>query len=169
MEKYISILSLVVAALAVFVGPAISLRIAKRQIRASSRLANDQMLSTLAVANKQITAPMRQVWINNLRDLLAEISSCALHYYVAGFEERSDEEYQHLTLLESRVQLMLNPNEDDHRRLEALVREMLAAIQPERGRRDDFPEIHTQVIALTRTILKREWDVVKEPISLSRA
>jgi hypothetical protein len=41
-------LSLIVAALAVFFGPWISLRIAKRQ-----------MASSAEVANKQITAPMR--------------------------------------------------------------------------------------------------------------
>jgi len=68
MERAIPILSLVVAALAVFVGPAISLRIAKRQIRASSALANNQLRSALDAGNKQITAPMRQAWINSLRD-----------------------------------------------------------------------------------------------------
>jgi hypothetical protein len=30
---------------------------------------------------------MRQAWINALRDLLAELTSSALHYHVAGFEE----------------------------------------------------------------------------------
>jgi hypothetical protein len=49
-------LSLIVAALAVCFGPWISLRIAKRR-----------MASSAEVANKQITAPMRQAWINNLR------------------------------------------------------------------------------------------------------
>src|ERR1035437_5167435 len=63
-EKLIvSVLSLVVAALAVFVGPIISLYIGRRQVA-----------STLEVANKQITAPMRQAWINSLRDLLAELT-----------------------------------------------------------------------------------------------
>ena len=45
----IPVLSLIVAALAVVFGPLISWRIAKRQIEASAE-----------VANKQITAPMRQ-------------------------------------------------------------------------------------------------------------
>src|SRR5216683_8062210 len=97
MDKLIPVLSLVVAALAVFVGPFISLRVARRQVMAS-----------LEVANKQITAPMRQAWINSLRDLLAELTSSAQHYYVAGFEDRTDQEYQRLTLLEQKVRLMLN-------------------------------------------------------------
>jgi uncharacterized protein YneF (UPF0154 family) len=88
MERFIPILSLLIAAIAVFVGPAISVYIAKRQIRASSEIANEQIRMTLKASSKQITAPMRQAWINCLRNLLAEISSSALHYYVAGFEER---------------------------------------------------------------------------------
>ena len=114
-------LSLIVAALAVFVGPIISWSIAQRQIRASSALASDQIRSSLEASNKQIIAPMRQTWINNLRDLLAELTSSALHYYVAGFEDRTEEEYQRVSLLESKVRLMLNAKEDDHQRLETLI------------------------------------------------
>jgi hypothetical protein len=107
---------------------------------------------------------MRQAWINKLRDLLAELASSALHYYVAGYEDRSDTEYQRVTLLESKVQLMLNPGEDDHQRLETLIRKMIAAIQYEKGQPDEFPDLHTEVVALSRKILKREWDRVKEPL-----
>ncbi len=64
MDKSIPVLSLIVAALAVFVGPLISWLVAKRQLA-----------SSLEVANKQIIAPMRQAWINDLRDLLAELTS----------------------------------------------------------------------------------------------
>jgi hypothetical protein len=167
MERLIPILSLLVAAIAVFVGPSISLRIAKRQMQASSELANNQIRSTFEALNKQITAPMRQAWINSLRDLLAELASSALHYYVAGFEERTDQEYQRLTFLQAKVQLMLNANEDDHQRLEGLINGMIAAIQYERGRADEFPAIHIEVVALSRIVLKREWNVVKGPISFS--
>jgi len=152
----IPILSLVVAALAVFVGPIISWRVAKRQLTA-----------TLASANKQIIAPMRQAWINRLRELLSEIASSALHYNVAGFEDRTDEEYHHLTLLEFKIRLMLNPHEDDHQQLEKLLREMVGMIGT-RTMADDkkFWACHTALVALSRAVLKREWDVVKEPIGL---
>jgi len=160
----IPILSLIVAALAVFVGPIISWSIAKRQIRAASLLAKDQIRSSLEASNKQIIAPMRQAWINNLRDVLSELTSSALHYYVSGFEDRTEKEYQRVKLLESKVRLMLNAKEDDHQRLEALIRKMIAAIHYEKGKEDVFPDLHTEVVALSRTILKREWDRVKEPI-----
>ena len=39
---------------------------------------------------------------------------------------------------------------------------MLAEI--EKGRSDKLPGLHTEVIALSRKILKREWDRVKKPI-----
>ena len=45
-----------------------------------------------------------------------------------------------------------------------LIKKMIAAIQYEKGQKDEFPDLHTEVIALSRTILKREWDRVKEPI-----
>ena len=159
-------LSLIVAALAVFVGPLISLSIAKRQIRASAQLAIAQIESAMEASTKQIVAPMRQAWINSLRDLLAELTSSALHYYVAGYEERTDEEYRHLALLESKIQLMLNSREEDHRNLENLIRRMGAAIQHQKGEPDQFPDLLTEVRALSRAILKREWDRVKEPLSV---
>jgi hypothetical protein len=156
MENVIPILSLVVAALAVFVGPFISSRIARKQV-----------MSSLEVANKQITAPMRQAWINSLRDLLAELSSSALHYYVSGFEDRRDQEYQRLSHLEHKVQLMLNPKEEDHKKLEQLIHQMIASIERGKEGDNDFAATHPAVMELSRQVLKREWNRVKAPIELA--
>lgn len=157
-DKLIPVLSLVVAALAVFVGPVISLRIARRQV-----------VSSLEVANKQIIAPMRQAWINSLRDMLSELSSSALHYFVAGFEDRTDEEYLRLTLLEHKVRLMLNPKEEDHRTLEELIRTMVGSLERRKGSESDrdFIAAYEAEIALSREVLKREWDRVKAPLAFS--
>ena len=147
----VSTLSLIVAVLAVVVGPCVALTIARRQIRAS-----------LVATNKQITAPMRQAWINKLRELLVELTSSAEHYYVAGYEDRTDKEYQRVTLLQAHIRLMLNPNEEDHQHLERLMRRMVTEI--EKGKSDVFPVLLIEVIDLSRKILKREWDRVKNPI-----
>lgn len=146
--------SLVVAGLAVFFGPLVTLFIAKRQIATS-----------LAVSNKQIIAPMRQAWINSLRDLLAEMLSSTLHYYVSGFENRDDAEYQRLQLLESKIELMLNPNENDHEALELAVREMVSVL----GKRDrmEFPNLHKKVTSLARHIFKQEWNRVRDKIEIT--
>ena len=112
-------------------------------------------------STKQITAQMRQAWINKLRELLAELTSKSRHYYAAGFDDRSDEEYQRVNFLEVHIQLMLNPNEDDHQRLEMLMRRMVNSL--DQGRNDEFRDLHPEVLDLSRKILKREWDRVKEP------
>ena len=153
MKELIPILSLVVAILAVLVGPIISWKIAKRHVA-----------SSLKIANKQIVAPMRQAWINSLRDLIAEISSSGLHYYQAGYEDRKDEEYKRMTELEGKISLMLNFKEDDHKKLHDLIRKMLASL--ERGKEGDniFISTHPEVLALSRDILKREWNRVKVDI-----
>ena len=149
-------LSLIVAALAVIFGPLISLRIAKRQ-----------MASSAEVANKQITAPMRQAWINNLRDLVAELTGDTLHYFTAGHEFKGCENFQRLTFVESKIQLMLNPNEEDHQKLEWMIRAMLEALRrgDEQGRQK-FIETHQEVTKLTREVLKREWNRVKDKIEV---
>jgi len=153
MDKTIPILALVVAALAVFVGPFISWFVAKRQLA-----------SSLEIANKQIVGPMRQAWINNLRDLLAELTSSSLHYFVAGFDDRTEDEYRRLTLLEHKIAMMLNPLEDDHKRLEELIRQMVSSL--ERGREGEaaFPDTHRSVVDLSRQIVKREWNRVRDKI-----
>ena len=156
MKEIIPILSLITAILAVVVGPFISWKIAKRQIA-----------SSLKAANKQIVAPMRQAWINNLRDMIAEISSSALHYYQTGFEDREDSEYKRLTELEGRISLMLNFMEDDHKKLHDLIRRMLSALDRGKQGDQDFVVAHPRVLALSRDILKREWNRVKEEIPKS--
>ena len=162
----IPVLSLMVAALAVFISPWVSWLIAKRQGENLKR----QIEASLEVATKQITAPMRQAWINNLRDNIAELSGTALHYFVAGFEDREDEDYWKLTLLEHKVRLMLNPNEEDHQRLEAVIREMMEALERRYKARDDnnFVAAYEEVMKLSRQVFKREWNRVKDPIALPR-
>lgn len=153
MKDAIPILSLIVAVLAVFIGPVFSWLAVRRQV-----------FSSLAVANKQITAPMRQVWINALRDLTAELTSRALHYFVAGFEDRSDAEYQELTLLEHKIALMLNDAEPDHQQFEKSIREMVGSLSRGKVADDDFKEAYERTRALARAIFKREWNRVKDPI-----
>jgi len=156
MKEIVPILSLVIAILAVFIGPIISWKIAKSQIA-----------SSLKAANKQLVAPMRQAWINDLRGLIAEISSSALHYYQAGFEDRKDKEYKRLTELEGKISLMLNFIEDDHKKLHDLIREMLDALARGKQGNSAFVETHPKVLTRARDILKREWNRVKEEISVS--
>ena len=114
MEKLIPVLSLVVAVLAVFFGPLLLWHSARRQVTLS-----------LDVANKQITAPMRQTWINSLSDLLAELTSIGV-VYVPEDQTHTTTRFDRMTHLQYRVLLMLNPKEQDHQKLEQLIKQMVA-------------------------------------------
>lgn len=167
-DKDIPILSLLVAALAVFASPLVSWLISRRQVNTSLELTQRQIKSSLAVANKQIVAPMRQKWINDLRDLTAELTSDTLHYFKAGHDFEGYKNFQRLTFLESKIQLMLNPNEEDHQKLEWMIHEMMQALQSgdEKGR-ENFIATHPEVIKLSRLVFKREWNRVKDNIELA--
>ena len=67
MENFAPILSLSIAAAAIFVDPMISWKIAKRQIA-----------SSMLIAREGIMAPVRHAWTVDLRDLLAQLSSKTL-------------------------------------------------------------------------------------------
>lgn len=155
LKQWLPFLSLVVAALAIFVGPYISWKVARRQTQTSVR-----------IANKQIIAPMRQVWINNLRDLVAEILGKCAHYWAAGYEEREDSEYRHITELVHRLEFFINPNEEDHAQLIKEVWQMESALSRGSSKETDelFWTAHLQVKQKAQIILKREWNRVKDVI-----
>jgi len=151
MDRFVTILSLVVAALAVFVGPLVSWAIARRQLEGSQR-----------IASRQLVGPMRQAWIVELRRKLAELLSSALHYFVAGFEDRTDQEYRRLTELEQEVVLMVNSHEQDHEALIATVRKMVSALDGGKELDKQFIDAHHETVAIAQRILKAEWNRVKE-------
>jgi hypothetical protein len=158
----ISILSLVIALLAVFVGPWISLRIAR-----------EQTLISLAVANKEIIAPMRQAWIDKLRELTADVLSISWWYYVSGQydqDEHSDDEEEMIgSRVERRlrfrlyqIELMLNPEEPDHQLLLESLKETVSNAFPGEGKTAAFPSKHKFATAQAKRVFKREWEVVKK-------
>lgn len=150
----ISILSLCVAGLAVFVGPIVSMKISKKQI-----------LSATRTSEKQIISPIRQVWINELRIIITELTAKAAHYWAAGYEEREDEDYYRITELEHKLRLYVNPEEKDHSELLKKVRIMTNEIGANNVKMDKlFWEAHEAVMILSQQILKREWERVKNDI-----
>ena len=148
----ITFLSLIVAALAVFVGPLISLLITRRQIESAQR-----------VATQHVLAPMRQAWINELRKLLAELLATSRHYYGVGYDNRSEAEYRRMDELEFEIRLMLNPTEMEHQQLMKSMRELLYGLSTARGREGDeqFIAAHDRTNALAHAILKMEWNRTK--------
>jgi len=153
-SSLISIISLCVAGLAVFVGPFVSMRIANRQIKSSTR-----------TTEKQIISPIRQNWINELRMIIAEITSKSAHYWAAGYEDRNDSEYYRITELEHQLKLYLNPNEKDHLELIEKIKIMTNHISASNYKDDEkFWDSHNEVMNISQKILKREWERVKNDI-----
>jgi hypothetical protein len=147
-QLWIPVLSLAVAFLSVLIGPLVTFWVTKRQIQSAQQIASMQVIS-----------PMRQAWLNTLRQKLAELTGNSLHYFQAGYEDRTDTEYRAMTLLAQEVELMLNPSEEDPRQLIDLIWKMLHSINSRDL--DEYPDNHKAVIALSRRILKAEWEATK--------
>ncbi|MFT5084840.1 MAG: hypothetical protein ACI9Y1_002896 [Lentisphaeria bacterium] len=153
--QILPVLALIVAGLAVFFGPLISYRATKKQIEASLR-----------VSNKQVVAPIRQKWINELRILMADIIGKCTYYRAAGSEDRSDIEYQHITESIVKLRLYINPNEDDHVELLKQVVKMEHALFHGNSAENNriFWDAHDGAVSKAQHILKREWERVKNEI-----
>lgn len=154
LKDLVPVLSLWVALLAVFVGPYISWKVANSQAKIS-----------LQIANKQITGPMRQAWINTLRDIVSDLLGKSAHYWAAGFEDREDEEFRYITELLSRLELQINPSEEDHAWLVEKAYKMQSHINSNNMITDEvFWRLHQEIKELAQKILKREWDRTKQEI-----
>lgn len=167
-QTYLPVISLIIAAAAVIVGPMISLKISK-----------DHRDISLKLATKHLVAPMRQVWIESLRDKVSEFLSLSFWYYVSGLHDHAissdapdyeaEEETQQskadrkLSFLATQIELMLNPEEADHIALiEHLKNCRYSAFGG--GVSAEFPDHHEAAKAQCKKILKREWERVKNEI-----
>lgn len=152
MSEVVAIISALTALCAVLISPLVSLRNTDKQAKVSVLSAN------------------RQKWIDSLRDLLAEFSTAVR---VVGFEKTAPEKkkrIERLMFLEYKIKLMINPKEDDHRRLVDVVaqaRKLCSSvyggvISPvEDSTAEDFNVALCSITEIGQTILKREWDRVK--------
>lgn len=109
---------------------------------------------------------MRQAWINSLRELIAELLGKCAHYWAAGFEDRADSEYLRITELIYKLELFMNPNEEDHVHLVKSANDMERALSAGSTQETDrqFWDAHRSTADLAQKILKREWNRVKSEI-----
>lgn len=141
--------SLGVAFLALFVAPIVNARISRRQV----------------------IAPMRQAWINTLRDKVAEFVSVVsigrMHICPSDDDEenlkraahREDRSrYERLKLIAAGVELHINPKEEDHRKLVVRINEIVDAYHDNRDTRNEIKSL----VELSQKVLKDEWEVTKK-------
>ncbi|SRR6266446_1303187 len=157
-SQIIPILSLVIALLAVFIGPLITLKIGSRQTELSRR-----------IASKQIVAPMRQAWINTFREKLSEFTSAAFHYWnvrqvTVGMVELKDEEQRRLAQLEHEIELLINPTEPDHKELVETIKQIPWRLERGTDESGELNLLMDKATTLGQKIFKTEWDRIKNDI-----
>ncbi len=151
METY-SIIAACTALAAVIVGPIVSFKIAKRQISAS----------TVTIS--------RQRWINDLRDAIADFNAKASMIYSLARNNYADEHsiprIEEMVQLNYKIELLINPNEEDHARLAQLVTNIASSLRLAKVKKanidTNLDEKQGELISLSQKILKREWKRVKK-------
>lgn len=120
-DHAVALISLVTALLAVFFAPLISTKIAKRQIGSSER-----------IALRQVVAPMRQAWINGLREKVSKLCAgaefCCYSVNELGVSPDYMEQVRELHRLEKEIALTMNPLEEDHNDLVRDIRDSLECL-----------------------------------------
>lgn len=149
MEATLAIIAAVTALGAVILGPLVSLWAAKKQ------------------ANVSVLSANRQAWINALRDCMAEYFATANYIHATDWSEHPLSEHHEkmarLAFLNSKIRLMLNPDEDDHKALVRALGEfaLLCSSAPKKKDKPAWHRHHDDSMTLTQSILKREWQRVK--------
>lgn len=121
-------------------------------------------------SKQQMIGPMRQVWINDLRDNLSQYSahlSINRWYGAPDFQdpepERERKELEDLGRIKEAIRLreklflLLNAREDDHIELAAIVQAAFDTYQAG----DDTSEVLVWLRKFGQYVLKTEWDVVR--------
>lgn len=142
-------LSALVALVAVIVGPFIAARAAKNQM----------------------LGPMRQAWINELRDAISDFVARVEMGQVVTSGLLSDDEtvrhdaavrrrehFERTAQIKARIELLVNPNEAGH---QELVRLVSVAHQAYTREVDAGPSLRA-LVAQVQVVLKKEWNVVKK-------
>ena len=139
----ITISSMIIAILAVIIGPWLSAR----------------------AQRKAMLGQMRQQWINDLRKLIAKLLSesdflCVLKSDNRQLENDGVPIVRSMTLIEDQISLMLNHNEPDHCAL--MVAMHTLAIAALKGDGKKCEKLNSEVMEQSVNILKTEWEVVKK-------
>jgi len=154
----LSLISACTALVASIAGPFVTLVVAKRNFNATVLSAN------------------RQKWIESLRDMLAELISLLVAALVvkAKWKDKWDrgrsavtaepallEKVERLVLAQTKIRLLLNPNESDHQQLFQAIDNATRRLQSAESEDAETESDIELITALAQKILKREWLRVK--------
>jgi hypothetical protein len=164
-SSWIAVFSLFIAFLAVFVSPLINSIVVSKQIKSAERASNRQIQTTVKITNREIVAPLRQQWIDNLRGILAEFFSLADLYHFLNEEKNHPQEFFRMTELVVLIDLLLNPNEEPHQvflgKLQTIQSLANSGLEHDR---DNYWDAIKGAKEDAKKILKKEWERVKNEI-----
>lgn len=109
-------------------------------------------------SRESIISGSRQNWINTLRNDISSILSSATKYKNSDETERK-EIFNDMWLEYYKIQLLLNPNEVDHKNLISAIKLHLGSFN---GENDIFIKEQDKLLAMAQKILKREWVRARE-------
>jgi hypothetical protein len=114
-----------------------------------------------------VVSSNRQVWINSLRDTIAEyLAKAMMARTLNALEYAGDSSLprvEEILRLNTRIELLINPKEKDHAQLARQVSQMTDALNSQNPKNQafDVDSCRKQIVELSQLILKREWDRVK--------
>ena len=135
-----------------------------------------QIESSARLNRNDIISPMRQAWIDTLRTKLSEFLSLSsiYHRFLSSDENILQFQKEHniqpvppdierkLFILYLNIVLMLNDNESDHNRLIDLLGNFRVDLFDDDVPSEDKRKSYQEIIRLSKSILKREWERVKK-------
>jgi hypothetical protein len=132
---------------------------AQRQIASAQAVAQQQIESAQSVARTQLIMPMREAWIEKLREKIARyIATCTKIVVDARTSEDTDE----LLVIRGEILLMLNHREGEQAALFSALHALLGAARARPRNDGRFEQATKQVTRLAHDILRSEWQRATE-------
>jgi hypothetical protein len=154
----VSLISAGTALVASVVGPVIALTVSRRQYNAT------------------VVSTSRQKWIEALRDSLSELIALIRGAAIvkSRWKDKWDsglgpasadpallQKFEHIVLLQSKIDLLINPTDGDHQFLHQAIATAIARLQAMESGDSDTGRDIAAITRAGQTILRREWQRVK--------
>jgi uncharacterized membrane protein (DUF106 family) len=169
-----------VALAAVIIGPIVSLVVARRQNENSLKIARQQNDTSLEIAKQQnetavrtarqhiradVISTSRHRWMDTFRDAMAEYLSTvvtwAFLYRGTPTDEEAKESVARVTLYTSKIAMLLNWGDDEHKALMKAMNKFLSAVGEGAGDPKAITPFRHEITTLAANILKHEGERTK--------
>jgi len=156
---------------ALFIGIT-TLYLGHRQLKSNERTIKLQIESMQKIAkldfNKTVISGNRQEWINDLRNSISlYMAKIDAYELIVNYEkdnyDKITSKFEEIMNLELKINLLLNPDEKDSKRLKKLIRNYTRAISKEAITQPP-DELKLYISEATQKILKTEWERVKRGV-----